>query len=367
MALLLHDKFADNELPLWAWVTLVLAVDVAHVYATLFRTYFNKAALQRHKALLIAIPAACWVVGVLLYSVDALWFWRTLAYLAVFHFIRQQYGFMCLYSRKDSQSFPVDSTCANTPENVAGKHVSTGFWLSRLDGLAIYTATIYPLIYWHTSLPRNFNWFVEGDFLESLPADAGRVGLVLYAFILLAYFAKEILLAVKTQYFNIPKNLIIAGTAGSWWVGIVMLNSDIAFTMTNVLTHGIPYMALIWLYQKRSSPHAAGAINSPAPELTANSGVKKNFLEDFCSVARNCAPLFVATLLLFAYFEEGLWDALIWREHGAIFAPFSWLQSLSDTPLLALVIPLLSLPQSTHYVLDGFIWRVKEKNSLWTA
>ncbi|MCC6137443.1 MAG: hypothetical protein IT287_02335, partial [Bdellovibrionaceae bacterium] len=31
----------SSSLPLWAWLLFVLAIDVSHVYSTLFRTYFN--------------------------------------------------------------------------------------------------------------------------------------------------------------------------------------------------------------------------------------------------------------------------------------------------------------------------------------
>lgn len=43
VALGFKDQFENMvSLPLWAWVSFVLLVDVAHVYATLFRTYFDK-------------------------------------------------------------------------------------------------------------------------------------------------------------------------------------------------------------------------------------------------------------------------------------------------------------------------------------
>jgi hypothetical protein len=75
----------------------------------------------------------------------------------------------------------------------------------------------------------------------------------------------------------------------------------------------------------------------------------------------------VVFLVVLAYLEEGFWDGLIWREHQLFFWPFSFLPSVNDSVILALLVPLLALPQSTHYVLDGFIWRVKDKKSVWTA
>jgi hypothetical protein len=39
-------------------------------------------------------------LGVALYSEGELTFWKVLAFVAVFHFVRQQYGWVALYRRK---------------------------------------------------------------------------------------------------------------------------------------------------------------------------------------------------------------------------------------------------------------------------
>ena len=332
VALAFREQFENmRSLPTWAWVCFVLLVDVAHVYATLFRTYLDKNARERNGTLLIAIPLVCWSVGAMLYSMSSIMFWRVLAYLAVFHFIRQQYGFMAFYSRRDAESYKR---------------------YKILDELLIYAATLYPLLYWHTNLPRNFNWFVEGDFVESIPAICADLGLAVYALLALAYLAKEIYLYGRTRSFNLPKNLLLLGTALSWWVAIVAINSDMSFTMVNVISHGIPYMALVWLYHSKND-----AKNSSSNLITSRS---RNLVLSY-------APLFLCFLFFLAYLEEGLWAGFIWREHLAVFKPFSYLPALNDGGILALVVPLLSLPQSTHYVLDGFIWRVKDRSSVWSA
>lgn len=341
VALAFRDQFENMaSLPTWAWVCFVLLIDVAHVYASLFRTYFDKRALEKNGTLLLTIPIACWVVGAMLYSLSALMFWRCLAYLAVFHFIRQQYGFMAIYSRKDSEAY---------------KHFKI------LDEILIYLATLYPLLYWHTNLPRNFNWFVEGDFVESFPAMMADLGLALYILAAVIYAAKEIYLYWKTRNFNLPKNLLLLGTAFSWWVAIVAINSDMSFTMVNVISHGVPYMALVWLYHNAKQnqyfrEQTERSENSAA--APANRALK---------LLLSYVPAFLCFLFLLAYLEEGLWAGLVWREHLSLFKPFSLLPALTDGGILALLIPLLSLPQSTHYVLDGFIWRVKDRASVWSA
>ena len=101
LIILFPSIFQDNkEMPELGWLLLVLLIDVAHVYSTLYRTYFDPKALTQQRSLLWAIPFFSFVAGVLLYSIDHMLFWRMLAYVAVFHFVRQQYVFMRVYSRR---------------------------------------------------------------------------------------------------------------------------------------------------------------------------------------------------------------------------------------------------------------------------
>lgn len=305
-----------DQMPVWAWVVLILLVDVAHVYSTLFRTYWDKRRFSRHKTLYIAIPIVCYIAGVFLYTLDALFFWRILAYLAVYHFIRQQYGIMRLYTRAEEK-----------------KTLS-----SRIDAIAIYAATLYPIVYWHCTPGRNFNWFVEGDFWLLPLLQIKQVALYLYLIIITLYVGKELYAIIKQRAINIPKNLVIISTFLTWYFGIVYYNGDMTFTLLNVVSHGIPYMALVWLFRKKEEKvvfdNKAAAY---LPKITI--------------------AFFLLSIIGFAYLEEGFWDGLVWREHGSVFGIFSALPAVRSKELLALLIPLLSLPQSTHYVLDGFIWK----------
>ncbi len=319
--LLMPVRFrATAEMPVMGWVILVLLVDVAHVYSTLFNTYFDKPRFRRHRLLYLAIPVACYLFGVVLHLIDGMLFWRVIAYLAVFHFIRQQYGFMRLYSRNDT----------------------AGRFPKIIDAITIYAATLYPLIYWHSTPGRNFNWFIEGDFNllpnELIKSIAGS----LYVLILILYAAKELWQYFTTKSFNLPKNLVVAGTVVSWYCGIVLFNGDMAFTALNVVAHGIPYMALVWAVTRK--PLQQSNTSEPAPVAIFN---RYNIL------------VFLGSLFVLAYLEEGLWDGMIWREHTGVFHWFTSLPVIEGHVALSLLVPLLSLPQSTHYVLDGFIWKKK--------
>ena len=56
----------DGESPDWAWVPAVLLVDVAHVYATAFRVYFDAEELKRRLWLYALVPAVSLALGVAL-------------------------------------------------------------------------------------------------------------------------------------------------------------------------------------------------------------------------------------------------------------------------------------------------------------
>lgn len=315
----------EKETNLYEWVGLVLFIDVAHVYSTLYRTYFDKETFEKQKSLLINIPLFCFIVGVILYELDGMLFWRALAYVAVFHFIRQQYGFMRIYSRKEE-----------LPK-----------YFSYVDTFAIYYATIYPILFWHLSGPRNFNWFVQGDFYYFKNRELVNMFTIIYFITIAIYCVKEAVCIYRYHAFNLPRNLIIAGTFLSWYLGIIYYNGDLIFTLINVVSHGIPYMALIWIYGKKKYRNSS----------TGN-GVGIFF--------RNYGLLFFLTaLFVFAYIEEGFWDALVWNDHKEFFSSFYFLPKLNDRHLLAIVVPLLSLPQVTHYVLDGFIWKLSSDKDGW--
>jgi hypothetical protein len=63
---------------------------------------------------------------------------------------------------------------------------------------------------------------------------------------------------------------------------------------------------------------------------------------------------------LLAYLEEGAWDLLVWHEHASLFG--DWQLPALPKELLAVVVPLLILPQATHYVLDAWIWKFDGSN-----
>jgi hypothetical protein len=302
---------AGSESPEWTWITGVLLVDVAHVWSTGFVVYLDPLEWRRRPVLYAAVPVAAFAAGVALYACGEGVFWRALAYLAVFHFIRQQYGWVMLYRARN------------------GERDRLGRWL---DGATIYAATLYPLLVWHTQLPRAFWWMKQGDFIAGLPPVIARVAGWIYAGLLALYVVR----AAIARPVAWGKHVVVAATAACWYVGIVATNADYAFTVTNVFVHGVPYLTLIYLYARAASrePESRGGITA--------------WLLD----RRRGLIVFCTTLWAIAYLEELIWDRAIWHHR-------SWLFGTGfDAGGAALfLVPLLAVPQLTHYVLDGFLWR----------
>ena len=220
-------------------------------------------------------PVLAYALGVALYSEGEALFWRTLAYLAVFHFVRQQYGWVALYRARGRR--------ARTRGLVGGRG-------GRLHGDALPArllarAPAAPLLV----VPA-------GRLRRSSPSGSSGSRSPLYCAALGAYAVRSAHAWVVGGRGNPGKDVVVLTTAVCWYVGIVAFNSDYAFTVTNVFIHGVPYVALVWWYARRRAPEAGTA---------------------YRRLAR--WPVFLATLWLLAYAEELLWDRGVWHERAWLF------------------------------------------------
>lgn len=322
----------ERPFPLWAWLATVLFVDVAHVWSTVFRVYLDPVEVRRRPALYLGTPAVLYAIGVVIYSVYGhAGFWRALAYTAVWHFVRQQVGWVAIYHRLRAERGTLDA---------------------RLDRATIYAVTLGPIVWWHGRLPRAFDWFVSGDFVDGVitPAVARGAERAMFA-VLALWIARQAQRMASARAPNPGVALIITTTFVCWYAGIVWTNSDWCFTVTNVLIHGLPYLALLWRYARaRFGEEEAreGALGAAPVEPSLGRAI----------VLRGVGA-FVTALAVIALIEEFAWDQLAWHERGAIFGDLAFRPSAAA---LRWIVPLLALPQLTHYVLDAWVWRGGAQN-----
>lgn len=327
VAFLLPDHFIQADIPAWVLLVFVFGIDVGHVWSTIFRTYLDREEYNHHKQLLILAPIAAFILSFILAFVSMDLFWRCLAYVAVFHFVKQQFGFMRIYKAKS--------------KDFQKKIIS--------DNFAIYLSMLYPILYWHLNLGRNFEWFIAGDFIQfELPAKAAYyfnyIGNTIYLLVLSGWLFEELYRASKTEHKpGTGKIIWILTTAGNWFFGIVYFNSDFVFTITNVVAHGLPYLALVIFYTDK--------------KRIIKSGAKS--LEGGFKIAYSI----VLIVLLLAFFEEFLWDHLVYQEEEGVFQSIFGIPFPAvNTTLKVFAVAVLSVPQITHYIIDGFIWKVNDKN-----
>ncbi|MBN9688066.1 MULTISPECIES: hypothetical protein [unclassified Corallococcus] len=310
---------AVGDTPAWAWLLFVVGVDVAHVWSTLFRTYLDGEEVSRRPGLYVGAPLAAYTAGVFAYMVSPAAFWSLFAYVALFHFIRQQYGWVALYDRKARASA----------------------FERRLDAAAVYAATLGPVVWWHANLPRAFWWFVENDFLSGLPRWMGTAALGAHAAVLTLWAGFQAVRIARGEGVQAGKVLLVVATWVAWFGGIVLARDDFAFTVMNVVLHGVPYFALLFRYAR--GRHAEGGFGDMGVLLRAG------------------LPGFLLFLAGLALMEEGLWDVLVWHDRPVLFGDGG---PALEADVLALVVPLLALPQATHYVLDAFIWKAGREPAL---
>jgi hypothetical protein len=302
------------ELPTLGWLVIVVGIDVAHVYASLYRTYLQPGEFRRRPALYLGTPAVCLAVLFALQALGSAWFWTAMAYAALHHFIKQQAGFTALYRRR----------------------AGLGRTGARLERWACYVLCGWPVLWWHAHLPLTFEWFVEGDFIVGLPTWVlWPTGLASVA-ILVAHFLQRLREKCDTP----GRDLWLIMTGLVWGGGIVLGGGDAAFTLSNVVHHGVAYLALVaWAAHGRWRTTGIG----PAyPRWFRPQG----------------AVFFLIPLFFLALVEEGFWDVWVWQENAWLFgdhgSPPGWLAWVAA--------PVLALPQVTHYVLDGYIWRLDGSN-----
>ncbi|TGL61025.1 hypothetical protein [Leptospira sarikeiensis] len=319
------SRTSGNALPPWLWLLLIPGVDVSHVYSTIFRAYLDKEVWNRKKVLLALTPVLCFVGALVLYSFGKLFFWGVMAYLAVFHFIRQQYGFLSLYARAEK-----------------GRERFSFIW----DKIFLYLITGLPVLYWHVAPEgRQFEWFMEGDFYQFPNRIIASLTHLTFWICILIYSCIQAYLVLKKETISTGKLLLLFNTACVWYVGIVLLNDDFAFTLTNVINHGIPYMALVFAYADFRKDQLPSSL--------------------YYSFKRGALAIlpFVLLLLAFAFSEEWLWDSFVWREHPNLFGNVSVIKAELGIGLEGILVPIFFLPQFTHYILDGFLWKGGKENS----
>jgi hypothetical protein len=312
-----------GALPLWAFLLVIVAFDVTHVWATVYVTYLDREVLRSRRALLVLTPILAFVGAYRVHSHSATLFWTLLAYVAIYHFVQQQWGFIALYKSR------------------AGERRRLDYYLDRWT---LWAGALGPVMLWHASPKRQFDWFNAGEsFIFRIDAALRPEITAVMVTFGVAWLARQAQLLASGERFNVGKSAWMVCSWVSWVVGIGFSDHPFVSAAFLNLFHGPQFIALVW--------HRGRRRFGRAPEATTRA-VRDVF-------SRGRWPVFYGALLAIAILEETLWDGVVWR----VYLPkVASLDAQPEGEMFSAWVAALSVPQITHYYLDAWIWKLDGSN-----
>ncbi|HEY6047235.1 MAG TPA: hypothetical protein VIU65_11570 [Pyrinomonadaceae bacterium] len=332
---LLLVLYVTGVLPLIPMVAgWAILIDAPHVFGTFSRTYFDRSEWKTRKRLLLG-SLLFFVVGPLLVLVGlGFTFFFIAALWAYYHLVKQHYGFMVLYKKKNNDLAPIDNA---------------------LDRLLLLFAFNYPFVA-----------FIAGD-----PTAMARVPPVLrsgvnaVALILLigtvvlaaGWLGRQVQRAILHEPLNVPKYLLLAAAIPMHWVALLtpMPAKPIALVAILTIYHNLQYHRLIWFHnQKYRYAGVTPALSAPearGPNPSAQDGRAPKY-----------GPAAFISRRLAYYVLFGIIFGIIYQ------GPRQYLGYLNlhtgDSPAalskpIQLGIAFLWGYAFIHYYLDSKIWRVR--------
>jgi hypothetical protein len=296
-----------------AWAILI---DAPHVFGTFSRTYFdrterhNRARLLWGSLLFFAIGPVLVLAGfgfVFLF-VAALW--------AYYHLVKQHYGFMVLYKKKNGDLSRVDNV---------------------LDRTLLLFAFNYPFVEFIARDP---------DAMVRVPAVL-RGGVSGFSKLLLAgtilsfivWLGRQIQRAIVGEPLNVPKYLLLAAAIPMHWIVLLtpMPHKPIAIVAILTIYHNFQYHRLIWFHNQK---YTNAREKYGAAEL-----ISRKLL------------FYVAFGILFGIIYQGPRQILGYLE----------LQHAAQPLAIQLGVSFLWGYAFIHYYLDSKIWRVRRDPSVGKA
>ncbi|HEY0380307.1 MAG TPA: hypothetical protein VGC87_25570 [Pyrinomonadaceae bacterium] len=210
-----------------AWAILI---DAPHVFGTFSRTYFDRAERRSRRRLLWG-SLVFFAVGPLMVLAGAGFVFFFLAALwAYYHLVKQHYGFMVLYKKKNADLARADNF---------------------LDRAFLLVAFTYPFVAFIARDP-------EAMKRVPAPLQSGvhllEVALLVATIALAAaWLARQVQRALQGLPLNVPKYLLLAAAIPMHWVVLLtpMPHKPIAIVAILTIYHNLQYHRLIWFHNKK--------------------------------------------------------------------------------------------------------------------
>ncbi|MGH9902824.1 MAG: hypothetical protein ACRD68_13535, partial [Pyrinomonadaceae bacterium] len=296
-----------------AWAILV---DAPHVFATFSRTYFDREERRARKRLLLGSllffivgPALVLAgAGFVFFFVAALW--------AYYHLVKQHYGFMVLYKKKNADLARADNA---------------------LDRAFLLLAFTYPFV---AFVARDAEAMARvPSILAGVVGHLERVLLVATVSVSVVWAARQIQRAARGQALNVPKYLLLAAAVPMHWVVLLtpMPHQPIAIVAILTIYHNFQYHRLVWFHNRKYAAAAGDRERHGAAEL-----ISRRLL------------YYVGFGLLFGLWYQGARQYVNWlapQENLSVQIASGFLWGYAFI----------------HYYLDSKIWRVRRDPSVGKA
>jgi len=246
----------------WFWN---ISVDSPHLFATYSRTYLDKQEWQ-HRSLLFKVSIVLFFIGPA--SVGVGLYLNTKAPFLVFsalaqvwaywHIVRQHYGFLVLYQKKNGEKAGIDNP---------------------IDYYCFYLLMLAPYISFilrHYQARMQLGLSLIPTTLESAIIQGLHIVIVLSV---TYYVGKEIFNRIKNRPINLPKNLhllsciplhlfVLLHPAISTYVNIILPQVLLTYF------HNVQYQGIVWFYNKnRYNKDLAGTQYGWASRISTNFAV----------------------------------------------------------------------------------------------
>jgi hypothetical protein len=330
---------------LWA-----ILIDAPHVFGTFSRTYFDRAERNARSRLLwgsllfFAIGPLLVLAGAgfLFFFVAALW--------AYYHLVKQHYGFMVLYKKKNGDLAPIDNA---------------------LDRLLLLFAFNYPFV---AFIAR------DSEAMTRVPAALrpgvnGLASLLLAGTLILAvaWLGRQVQRTMAGEPLDVPKYLLLAAAIPMHWIVLLtpMPHKPMAIVAILTIYHNLQYHRLIWFHNKKYNAghrRVSMAANKSLPDGPSGNATEEITRSD--QHQKYGAAELISRRLVY-YIAFGILFGVIYQGPRQFLGYIS-LKNTSNgigEPSFAtqLGISFLWGYALIHYYLDSKIWRVRRDPSVGKA
>ena len=298
------------------WAVLI---DAPHVFATFSRTYFDREERRSRSRLLWGSLLFFLVGPLMVFAGLGLVFFFLAALWAYYHLVKQHYGFMVLYKKKNNDLASADNFLDRAL-------IATAFWFP----LVVFVARDEEAMKRVPSTLHGALWHLEKILLAATLA------------VCAAWVVRQVQRVVRREPLNVPKYLLLAAAIPMHWVVLLtpMPHKPIAIVAILTVYHNFQYHRLVWFHNRK---------------YTRDEGCRER--HGAAAIISRRLLYYVLFGVLFGLWYQGSRQYVNWRMLGSQ-EPAVWTQALSA---------FLWGYAFIHYYLDSKIWRVRRDPSVGRA